>query len=101
MDVKGKLRKLMEQHGWSEYRLAKEAGLSQTTISNVFRRNNAPSLSTLETLCTAFGITLSQFFAEEAEAVQLTAQQQELFRRWVALTPAQKELLFQLMEEMK
>ena len=49
----------------SEYRLAKTSGLSDSTIKNIFKWNTQPTIETLETICRAFGITLSQFFADE------------------------------------
>ena len=43
MDVVVRLHELLEKYGWFEYRLAREAGLSQTTIANLFMRNNLPT----------------------------------------------------------
>ena len=63
MDVLERLQKLMDARGWSMYRLAKESGLTESTISNIYRRNAIPSIVTLESICKGFGITLSQFFA--------------------------------------
>lgn len=100
MDAQKRLRQLMEERSWTEYRLAKESGLSQTTISNLFRRNNAPSLPTLEVICRAFGISLAQFFSESSEAIELTGEQRELFDRWVTLTQEQKKVLFDLIKIM-
>lgn len=62
MDVHERIRGLMEERGWSEYRLAQKAGLSQSAISNLFRRHTLPSIPTLEAICNGFGLTLSQFF---------------------------------------
>lgn len=58
MDAQKRIKQLMEERGWTDYRLAKEANLSHSTITNVFKRNNAPTLPTLEVICRAFGITL-------------------------------------------
>ena len=58
MDVIQRLRDMMTERQWSEYRLAKEAQLSQSTISNIFHRNTIPSIPTLQTICDAFGISL-------------------------------------------
>ena len=89
MDVLERLRGLLDERGWTEYRLAKECGLSESTIANIFRRNSVPSITTLESICNGFGITLSQFFAD-GEMVELTPQAKELFDNWVTLTPEQK-----------
>ena len=93
--LRGALVELMEERGWTDYRLAKEANLSHSTITNVFKRNNAPTLPTLEVICRAFGITLAQFFAEGGEAVEITDEQRELFAKWSTLTEKQKALLLE------
>ena len=85
MDVQAKIRELMEVNGWTEYRLAKNADLSQSTISHMFDRNNAPTYQTVEAICRAFGITVSQFFSEKGEAVILTEEQQEILLLFGAL----------------
>ena len=65
MDTQKRIRELMAERGWTDYRLAKEANLSHSTVTNMFNRNNAPTLPTLEAVCQAFGITLAQFFASD------------------------------------
>ena len=95
MDVKERLLQLQKQRGWTDYRIAKEAGLSTNTVSNIYRRNNVPSISTLQALCKAFGITMAQFFAEN-EAVDLTPEMRELVDKWSALTEEQKSALWQV-----
>ncbi len=100
MDTKARITELMTRHGWTEYRLAKECGLSQSTISNMFSRNTTPSIPTLEIICSAFGITLAQFFSE-GEQAGLSDEQQLLLSRWRTLTAEQKELLLRLMDNLK
>ena len=90
----------MDERHWTEYRLAKESGLSQSTIANLYKRNTVPSVSTLEAICKGFGITLAQFFCE-GNMVELTDEQKGLFDRWVTLTKEQKQLLMELIENMR
>ena len=71
--------------------------LSHSTVTNMFNRNNAPTLPTLEAVCQAFGITLAQFFANEDE-MTLTEEQQMLFAKWSTLTERQKQILLELMD---
>ena len=97
MDAQKRIRELMEERNWTDYRLAKEANLSHSTVTNMFNRNNAPTLPTLEAVCRAFGITLAQFFAEGEEA-RLTEEQQKLFSKWSTLTDRQKQILLELMD---
>lgn len=95
-----RIRQLMEERNWTEYRMAKETNLSQSTIANLFKRNTVPSITTLEAICSGFGITLAQFFCE-GNIVEITKEQKELFDKWIALTGEQKELLMCLMKQMK
>lgn len=99
MDAQRRIRELMEERGWTDYRLAKEANLSHSTVTNMFNRNNAPTMPTLEAVCKAFGITLAQFFSEGGES-QLTDEQQKLFSKWSTLTSEQKRILLELMGTM-
>ena len=101
IDVIKKIDHLLKERGWSDYRLSAESGLSTSTIANMRRRNTVPSISTLETICQACGITLSQFFQEENNLVELTSEQKEFFDNWVTLTASQKKLFFDLIKELK
>ena len=59
MDALERIRSLMDARRWTEYKLAKESDLSQSTIANMFSRQTAPTIPTLEAVCKGFGITLS------------------------------------------
>lgn len=99
MDTHDRLRQLLKERNWSEYRLSKNCGLSESTIANIFRRNTVPSITTLETICKGFGITLSQFFAEN-EMAELTPELKNLFDNWVNLTAEQKKAVENLLNVM-
>lgn len=103
MDAKARIKKLMQQKGFTEYRLAKLSGLSQSTISNIFVRNTAPTIPTIEAICKGLGISMAQFFADEDEecAVYLTSEQKQLFNDWSALSKEQKELIQQIVKSYK
>ena len=98
MDAQKRIRELMAERGWTDYRLAKESGLSHSTITNMFNRNNAPTLPTLEAVCAAMGITLAQFFADSSDSASLTDEQRSLFAKWSTLTDKQKEALLLLID---
>ena len=99
MDTHERLRQLLDERGWTEYRLSKECGLSESTLANIFRRNTVPSISTLEAICSGFGITLSQFFAD-GDMVEMTPELKELFDNWVTLTPSQKNAALKMIQEL-
>ena len=99
MDTHERLRQLLNERGWSEYKLAKRCGLSESTVANIFRRNTVPSIATLETICSGIGITMSQFFAE-GDMIEITPELKELFENWVNLTPEQKKAANQMLKAM-
>lgn len=97
MDCLERIRTLLEERGWSVYRLAQEAGVPQSTLANLFLRNNMP---TLERICQALGITMAEFFSQQPTLPpeeELTAQ---LLEEWAALSPAQKRLVLELVHQL-
>ena len=95
-DILAEITRLRLQRNWSEYQLAQHSGLSQSTISTWYRKNQIPTIQTLEKVCLGLGITLSQFFATDNDTVSLTASQKELLDCWAALTDIQQALFMQL-----
>lgn len=97
-DILSTISTYREERGWSEYQLAERSGLPQSTISSWYRKNMVPTVPSLEKICGAFGITLSQLFAEGDDPVSLTASQRELLSRWSRLDPDQQNAIFQLID---
>ena len=82
IDVLERITYYRQQKNWTEYQLAEQSGLTQSTISSWYRKNMYPTIPSLEKICNAYGITLSQFFATDTDTF--------------SLTPLQKELLFEM-----
>lgn len=97
MEALARMKDLMAARGWTPYRLAKEAGLTESTIQNLIRHNGIPTIPTLEAVCAAFGITLSQFFAND-NMMECTPEIKRLMEVWTPLTDEQKEAYLKLME---
>jgi len=100
MDTHKRLQQLLDERGWTRYKLAKESDLSEATIANIFKRGNVPSIATLETICNGFKITMSQFFTDN-NLVELSPELKELFDEWVFLTSEQKTAVLQIIKAMK
>ena len=85
---------LLKERNWTLYRLAKEADISYSTLSNTFHRNNVPSVSTVMRICEGFGITLSEFFDEGGTVIkQLTTSDQKLVANFHRLPREDKKLV--------
>lgn len=93
MDCLARIKELLSERGWTMYQLAQMAEIPQSTLSNLFIRNNAPTIPTLEKICGAFDISMSDFFdvgnAKETEEQQLLAQ-------WKRLPKSAKDAFFEL-----
>lgn len=103
MDASSRIKQLMLMKNITEYRLAKQSGLSQSTISNIFVRNTAPTIPTIEAICNGLGISMAQFFSEDGveEPVYLTKEQMDLFNNWISLSAEQKSVVEKLIKSYK
>ena len=90
MDILTRIKQLRDERGWSNYKLAKEADISEGSLNNLFRLNNQPTIPTLEALCKGFDMSLSQFFAEGKEMLDI----------WATLDKEQKAALLELLKKM-
>ena len=99
-DILSAITSYRQERGWSEYQLAEHSGLPQSTISTWYRKNMMPSIPSLEKICAAFGITMSQLFSEGNTPVTLTPSQKKLLERWSRLSEDQQAIVFQLIDKM-
>lgn len=90
LDIVGRIRKENEKRGWTVYRLAKEANLSPSTLTNMMYRGTCPSLTTIENVCEAYGITLAEFLYGQDDLIHLNAEQKRHLDRWNLLTEKQQ-----------
>ena len=98
LNVLKRILDLRTLRGWSEWKLAEESDLKQSTISSWYSKNQLPKLPSLEKICNAFGITMSQFFCKDNDAVDLTTDQREMLESWSALNDKQKEAILLLIK---
>lgn len=97
-DILKEITRLRLERNWTEYELAKKSGLAQSTISSWYRKNQTPSIQTLDKICKGLGITLSQFFGEGDDAIFLTPEQRKLLDSWSALNAQQRKIVTDLLD---
>jgi len=100
MIVLDRILQLRNERNWTEYRMSEESGIAQTTISSWFKKDVCPTISSIESLCNAFNITMSQFFAYDNEPVVLTDEQRELLNNWDKLPKNQQKIVLELLKAM-
>ena len=97
MDIIARIEKLKLERGWTDYELAQQSMLTQSTIASIKSRHSPPKLDTLQSICNAFGVTLSQFFLEDEEIEILTQQEKSLLESFRKLPPNKQKALRDLL----
>lgn len=101
LDILEKITQLRIERNWTEYQLAENSGLTQSTISSWYRKNMLPTIPSLNRICEAFGITLSQFFLENSEnTVTITDRQRQLLNYASKLNPEQYDALLDFLKSL-
>ena len=98
MTILEKIDKLRKARGWSINNLAMEAMLTQSTLNNLYARKTDPKISTLQAICGAFGITLSEFFAEDIDEQSSNSIDERLSKKIQRLSTAQKSALLDFLK---
>lgn len=93
-----KITKYRLAKGWSEYDLAENSGLPQSTISSWYHKNLYPTIPTLKKICDAFGITLSQIFDDEKSNIKINSKEIHFIETFRHLTKKQQENLLDFLD---
>ena len=99
INVLDRITYLRKLKNWSEYQLAENSGLTQSTISSWYRKNMSPSIPSLEKICNAFGITLSEFFSNNTNMFELTDLQKDLLLEMNRLSHEQQLALLEFLKK--
>ena len=99
-DIITNIERIMKSKGWTAYKLAQKANISEAALSRWFSGKTGPSLEALKQVCDAFGITLAVFFSE-AEPIERLAEHMELIKKWNRLSKGEKDLVMSIIESYK
>ena len=97
MDIIAKIEKLKNERGWTDYELAQQSMVTQSTIASMKARNSPPKLETLQAICHAFGVTLAQFFLEDEQIEVLSEQEKILIERFRNLPSKKQKAILDLL----
>lgn len=63
---KNNVEKIMKSKGWTNYKLAKEAGLGQSTVHEIMNgKKKTPNSTTLQKMAAALEVSVNAFFDNE------------------------------------
>jgi len=89
LDVRQRIIDLRIAVGVSTNKLAKIAGIGQSTLSDIESGKVKPSIDTLEKICISLGVSLAEFFTEEKKIAN---------SRISRLNPEQRQALEKFLE---
>ena len=87
--VNYRILELCNQHNWTKYKLARESKITNSAINAMFRHNHVPTIYNLEKICSAFNISLSQFF--DCDLFDSKKDSQLYIELWNKLHPSDQE----------
>ena len=98
MDVGARIRELRKARGFSSRQLANMTNISQPVISRLETNTRSADVCSIEVICKALGISLRDFFDEGQQS--LTQELQQLLEIVKELSPAQRTLVRQLLDNL-
>ena len=98
MNINKKIIDMCTSLNWSVYELSLRSGVTQSTLNSLIHRGNPPKIETLQCICDAFGITLSQFFLEDEQLEVLTQKEKCLIYSFRKLSEKKKQALLDLID---
>ncbi|MBD5100991.1 MAG: helix-turn-helix transcriptional regulator [Clostridiales bacterium] len=100
MTIQERILELLEKKGWSKYKLAQEAGLYQTTVYDWFNdKNYTPDRKSIELICAAMDISLTEFYSGIDEG-DLDGEQMLVLQLFAKVPNDKKKLVFELLKSM-
>jgi len=101
MDMLERIKELQKEKKLSNYQLAAEAEVPQSTINNMYTRGTLPTMSTFFAICKALNMTPSQFFNESETTLILSEEETELVEAYRQLTKKNRNAIIKLINELK
>ena len=97
-DTLKRIVELLNSRNWTLYKLAKESGIPYSSLNSMFQKNNQPTIATLEKICRAFHINMSEFFSDsipcKTTEKQYSKTEQELIQAYRNLSRNNQKLLY-------
>ncbi|WP_132013184.1 helix-turn-helix domain-containing protein [Hydrogenispora ethanolica] len=98
MDVIARIIELRDVKGYSTNKLAVLSDLTQSTLQSILSGRNQPSIVTLEKICNALDVSLSEFFSTEKS--EFDPELRRLLNIAAKLSPNQRHQLQIFLETM-
>lgn len=91
----GRIKELREAKGYTINKLASQAGISQSFLRDIELGNKKPTVDTLDAICWALDISLSDFFDVERDILS-----EEIRLQIYRLNPEQRQALLAFLKSL-
>lgn len=81
--------------------LAKKSGISKSQLSDIILDNKIPNIYTLDCICTALNVSLSDFFDFDDNVIRLRGKENILIKIYRELSPMSQDTLIKVAKCMK
>lgn len=100
-----KIMDLLEERQWTIYRLAKESGIPYSSLNSLFQKNNQPTISTLEKICSGFHITMCEFFSDDTpyreKTEAISREELDIIETYRSLNRTNKKIFAGILQVLK
>jgi transcriptional regulator with XRE-family HTH domain len=95
--MRQKVERLMKEQGWSARALSRAAGLNDTAVHDILKKNRSVRMSSIEGIAAVLKVDIAFLLSDTAD---LSADESEFVRVLRLATPAQKALLRAMAEQL-
>jgi len=100
MTVQERIEELLKKNNWSKYKLAKEAGFYPTTVYDWFNdKHYTPDRNSIELICAALNITLTEFYSGIDEG-ELNEEQMLLLELFAKVPNNKRKVVFEILRNL-
>ncbi len=92
---------LRVKSGMTIYKLAQESLLSDSSLKKLYTRKHFPNVLTIYRICDALQISVSEFFAFNIDSAKLVDEKVILLSSYDTLSPNNKRLILELIQNLK
>lgn len=97
VDVNARVVQVMQDKGWTMYRLAKESGISYATLFNSLKRKSSFTVPILTVVCSALNISMSDLLNEEGDTV---VAPKKTVKKFMGLAPQDQKIVAGLVDSL-
>lgn len=100
MDIHERILELIKKENWSLYKLSEKSGIYKTTVYDWYNdKHYTPSRNSIELICAALNISLTEFYSGIDEG-ELDGEQMHLLDLFAKVPKEKRKVVFELLRNL-